>query len=420
MNYLMLSSPLKKGLLIVLALLLCVAVLGNGVAHASGFLCVSPTGAGRCYSSIQSAVDAANDGGWITIRAGIYVEQVTISGKNLNLVGQHGATVQAPAAMEDTLSPIAGAEGRPIILVYNADVTTRGLTVDGANSAEANPFIQGITFINANGMIRGNVVKNVGFGTPTLPVIDDFPIYMGEGIVVVNFDPSLRTVTVMENWVTNYNASGITVFAEADPNDPTLSNLTVHVLRNTVVGAGPTDAIDQWGIFFGGYNFADAQYSITGSIKGNHIKNQVTVAPYPFPGIGILSYSTANVEMSGNVIENVNAGFIANQASGAQIVYNQIAGPAGDPTGSTGLLISGNNSYVYKNQFKTFEIGTLLFIEDFDFGTAYSTVLDDNRFDNVAMDILTGQGAPTEMLSLSAAKSSGAPNANILNRLPIR
>lgn len=413
------SAPLRKGIQIILVLLLGLTTLGTSSAYAFG-MCVHPTGAGGCFTSIQAAVDAANDGASILIWKGTYVEQVTIIGKNLTLLGKPGAVVRAPASMEDTLSSVAGTEGRPIILVNNADITIRGLVVDGANSAEANPFMQGIAFINADGTIRGNTVKDVGFGTPTLPVIDDFPIYMGEGIVVVNFDPSPRTVTVMENWVSGYNSSGITVFAEADPNDPTLSNLTVHVIKNTVVGAGPTDAIDQWGIFFGGYNFADAQYSITGSIKGNRIKNQVTVAPYPYPGIGILSLSTANVEISGNEVENVNAGFIANQAYGAQVTYNKISGPSGNPTGSTGLLYSGRDSYVSGNYFKSLEIGALLFIEDFDFGTAYSTVFDDNRFDKVSMDILTGQGAPVEILSLSATSASDTPNANILNRLPIK
>ncbi len=419
MNYSILSNPLKKGVQIALSLLLGIAALGNGVAHASG-LCVHPTGAGHCFTTIQAAVDAANDGNWIVIRAGKYVEQVTIMGKNLNLIGQPGATVQAPASMEDTLSSVAGTEGRPIILVSDAEVSIRGLIIDGANSAESNPFLQGITFVNADGVIRGNLVKDIGFGEPTLPIVDGEPIYQGEGIIVVNFGTTARTVTVAENRVVNYNTSGITVFAEADPNNPTLSNLTVHVLRNIVIGAGPNDTIDQWGIFFGGYNFADPQYSITGTIKGNWIKNQVTVDPYPFPGIGVLSLSTANVEISGNVIENVNAGFIANQASGAQITGNQVAGRTGDPTGSSGLLLSGNNNFVSGNQFKSLEIGALLFIEDFDFGTAYGTVLDDNRFDKVALDILTGQGAPVETLSLSAARSSDMPNTNILNRLPIK
>src|SRR5687767_5023129 len=103
--------------LVMLALILIVMTgLGNSVAYASS-LCVHPAGAGRCFTSIQAAVDAANSGDQIIIRAGKYVEQVTISGKNLTLVGRSGAVVQAPAEMQDTLSPVFGFPGRPILLV---------------------------------------------------------------------------------------------------------------------------------------------------------------------------------------------------------------------------------------------------------------------------------------------------------------
>jgi hypothetical protein len=269
-------------------------------------------------------------------------------------------------------------------------------------------------------VIRDNVVKNIGFGEPTLPIVDGEPIYEGEGIIVVNYGTTPRTVTVTGNQVVNYNTSGITVFAEADPSDPTLANLTVNVVDNTIIGSGPNDTLEQWGMFFGGYNFADPQFSITGTIKGNRIRNQITVAPYPVPGVGIVSLSTSNMEVSNNIIENVNVDLIANQASGAQIVNNQFTGQAKNSAGTSGLLYSGKDSFVSGNRFRSLEIGALLFIEDYDFGTAYSTVFDDNRFDKVDMDMLTGQGAPTAALSLKTAKSSDAPNANILNRLPIR
>src|SRR5688572_6036829 len=114
---------------ILIVLLLTTTVLANSVAYAAG-LCVHPSGAGRCFTSIQAAVDAANDGDQISIRAGTYIEQVTIIGKDLSLVGRPGATLQAPASMEDTLSIVAGVEGRPIILVSDANVTIRDLTID--------------------------------------------------------------------------------------------------------------------------------------------------------------------------------------------------------------------------------------------------------------------------------------------------
>jgi hypothetical protein len=117
-------------------------------------------------------------------------------------------------------------EARPIILVAEAEVTIRALIIDGANSAANNPFLEGIAFINADGVIRSNVVKNIGFRAPTLP---DDGSYQGEAIFVVNFGATPRTVTIAENYVTNYNSSGITIFAQAMPEDPTLGNLTVKM-----------------------------------------------------------------------------------------------------------------------------------------------------------------------------------------------
>lgn len=414
-----LSTPLKKGIQIGLILLLGLTTLGTNAVYAFG-MCVHPTGAGHCFTSVQAAVDAANDGASILVWKGKYVEQVSIIDKNLTLIGRPGAVIQAPATMEDTLSPIAGAEGRPIVLVNHANVTIRGLTIDGANSAEANPAISGILFVNADGVIRDNQVKNIGFGTPTLPIIDGEPIYQGEGIIVVNFEATPRTVTVAENWVSNYNTIGITVFAEADQNDPTLQNLTVNVLNNTVVGSGPTDAIDQLGIFFGGYNFADPQFSITGTIKGNRVRDLIALEPHPLPGVGIATLSTANVEIADNAVDNTNIGMAANQASGAQITNNQIVGATQDPYSSIGLMTSGQYLQISKNRFKKMGTGVMLFVEDSMFGSTLSTGIDDNRFEFVAMDIVTGPGSEQiDLLSAKSATSSGPATADIWKRLPI-
>jgi hypothetical protein len=370
MNYLLYSSPFKKGLQIVLALALGVALLGSSAAYASG-LCVSPTGAGHCFKSIQAAVDAAHDGSQILIQPGKYVEQVTIAGKNLSLIGRHGATIQAPAAMEDTLSAIAGMEARPILLVAEAKVTVRDLVIDGANSVASNPFMYGIAFINADGSIRGNVVRNIGFGTPTLP---EDGSYQGEGIVVVNFGATPRTVTIAENYVANYNASGITIFAQGMPEDPTLGALTVNVVNNTVVGSGSNPVLPQWGVFFGGYEGAQ----MAGSLKGNRIRDLLTVDQYPAPGAGIAMKDTTNVEVSDNVIENADMG----------------------------LSVSGMGTQVLDNRFKRVSNGILLFVDFPDYGSAVGTVLEDNRFENVYMDIMTG---PAMMFKAAAQAAPDSP-----------
>lgn len=381
MKNLLSSSPFRKGLQIALSLLLGVALLGSNAAYASG-LCVHPTGAGNCFTSIQAAVDAANDGDQITIRPGTYAEQVTILGKSLSLIGRRGAIIQAPSAMEDTLSPIAGVEARPIILAVEAEVTIRDLVIDGVNSAASNPFLYGIAFINAAGTMRNNVVKNIGFGTPTVP---EDGSYQGEAIVVVNFGSTPRTVNIVDNYVTNYNASGMTIFAQAMPEDPTLGTLTVNVRNNTVIGSGPNAVLGQWGMFVGGYEGAQ----MTGSVKNNRIRDLITIDQYPSPGMGIATHDTTNLEIFGNIIENANIG----------------------------LNVSGMGAQVLENRFKKMEAGILLVVETPQYGgSALGATLEDNRFDNVYMDIMTT--APGMFEAAAKTMSASASESDQPKRLP--
>jgi hypothetical protein len=390
MNYVIPSNTFRRGLQIALLLLLGMAALGNGVGRAAG-LCVHPTGAGRCFTSIQAAVDAANSGDRILIRAGNYIEQVTIIGKDLTLIGRSGAVVQAPANMADTLTPVAGVEGRPIILVAEAEVTIHDLTIDGANSAANNPFLEGIVFINAGGLIQDNLVKNIGFGAPTLPIVNGEPSFQGEGMLVVNLGAAPRTVTIAKNSVVNYNSSGITVFAQALPGDPTLVNLTAHVVDNTVIGSGPNQAIGQWGVFFGAYENEQISPQITGTLKGNRIQDLITVDFFPSPGVGIVTRLTTNLEIATNQLENVNIG----------------------------LTVSGWFGQVLENRLKRADTGILLFVEDPYFGSAIGFVLDENRFEHVAMDMVTGPGMSFAMAAASAPETPSQWQRNRLFQQPL-
>jgi len=396
-----------KRFVFVTLLLITMLGVGTSVAQAAG-PCVHPTGAGKCFSSIQAAVDAARDGERISIRAGKYVEQVTILDKNLTLIGGPGVLIEAPQDMQDTLSAVAGVEGRPILLVAGGDVSLRNLTVDGVNSAEQNPFLDGITYVNAGGEIRDNVVRNTGFGEPRLPLVDGQPSYQGNGIVVANQMADPRSIVIAENQVTGFNSVGITVFAETDPMNPAQSTLEAQIIDNTVVAQGANDVIDQWGIFFGGYNFADPQTSVTGTIRGNNIRGAMTTAPYPLPGIGIVTLFSHDVAIEQNSIETVNLGLAANLAFSARITENQVLGPKVLGTGTTGLILSGSDSSVTENRFKSLDLGIFLMVEDPNFGSALNTAIQANRFDKVGMELMTSAGA---VMAKAAAAREALPAA---------
>ncbi|HJS18817.1 MAG TPA: hypothetical protein VJ785_08710 [Anaerolineales bacterium] len=377
-------------------LLLALTGLWTSTAEAAG-PCVHPTGAGKCFSSIQAAVDAASDGDQISIRSGKYVEQVTIFGKNISLIGQQGAVIEAPHEMQDTMSAVTGVEGRPIILAAGADVTLRNLTIDGANSAEENPFLYGIVYASAGGEIRNNLVRNIGFGEPRLPIIDGWPSYQGNAITVANQMETPRTILIAGNNLVKFNSVGITVFAETDPANPAQSTLTAHILDNMVVAQGTNGVIDQWGIFLGGYNFTKPQFSVSGTIRGNQVRDALTTAPHPLPGIGIVTLYTHDLEIDHNTVENVNVGLAANLAFTARITANLVNGPKHAGSGSTGLIFSGSDSAVSENCFKRLDLGILLMVDDPSFGSALNTVLDGNQFEKVGADLMTGASPSAAM-----------------------
>src|SRR5215475_2057941 len=66
------------------------------------------------YPTIQAAVDAAASGDEIRIAAGTYTEQVMITSKNLSLVGESGAVLQAFPTM--TRVPLPQHAPVPVLL----------------------------------------------------------------------------------------------------------------------------------------------------------------------------------------------------------------------------------------------------------------------------------------------------------------
>jgi hypothetical protein len=400
----MYKRMLRRSVLLGTAILLVIAGTVS-VANAAN-LCVRPSGAGGCYTSIQAAVDAANSGDQIIIRSGKYTEQVTIIGKDLTLVGRDNAVVQAPAVMEQTLIDLTGS--RPIIGVANAEVTIRNLIVDGLNSAANNPFIEGITFMDAGGVIRDNVIRNVGFGEPTLPIDETTgaPLYQGDPIVVVNLAATPRTVTIAENLIVNYNDIGIVVGSVPDPSTATGSNLTAHILDNTLIGMGANDVIDQWGMSLFTDGVDDPLLFLTGTVSGNRVRDMVTVDPFPFPGIGIFTFGNYNMHFTDNVVDNSNVGINAVRAFSAVIAENRLTGSSPVAPGNTGLFLAGSDGQVRNNRFRKFDIGIFLSIDNEFIGITYNTVLDDNRFENVPADVLTSPGP------LAAATDSAARNSS--------
>lgn len=130
------------------------AILGAGVVTAAPQPCVNPTGSGGCASSINAAIAAAPAGATITIRRGIYTENVAVT-KTLTLRGEGDPTVRPAVAGPTVCSGSSLCPGASnVILVQADDVTIEGLTVDGHNpSLHSGVFAGGVELAARNGII---------------------------------------------------------------------------------------------------------------------------------------------------------------------------------------------------------------------------------------------------------------------------
>jgi nitrous oxidase accessory protein NosD len=355
---------------------LLIATSGGRIAKAAS-ICVSEDGSGGCLRSIQAAVDAAAPGSTILVKTGTYTEQVTIDGKDLVLRGQPGAIIQAPDNMEPNADP-----ERSVIGVLNATVTIRGLIIDGLNSGEENPGLAGISFINAGGDIRHNIVRRIGFGSPRLRDYtgDDEPDYEGYAIQVLNFDSIARHVIIAENTVTGYNSNGITVLAVSETGPEIPPVLTAYVVDNTVVGLGRTDVLDQWGIQIG--------EGVSGRVRGNRVRGNVATDAAPAPAYAIFVVVSEAVSVHSNVLRNNQIGIGVFYSATVLVSDNEISGPRPKAVGYTGIEILSAGTHVRETTFRNLEVGISIL------AGATDTKLVQNRFIRVATAVDDQTGGP--------------------------
>jgi hypothetical protein len=226
--------------LLLIAFLL--AVMLPQRTHAAATLCVNPSGGMGCYTTIQSAIDAATSGDTITIAAGVYAEfiQINFNKPNLTLLGA-GANA----------TYLDGAHAHPVLAV-TGDATIRGVTIrNGQSGNGAGVMLNSATLHLSACVITHNQATSAGGGG-----IDN---YAGS----LNID----TCTISDNQAPNYDGGGINnsgaLFvtnsiisgnsAKAGGGIDSVGNLTLansQVTGNTVTDSGG-------GILFAGTKTAD-------------------------------------------------------------------------------------------------------------------------------------------------------------------
>ncbi|MBL8007390.1 MAG: right-handed parallel beta-helix repeat-containing protein, partial [Ignavibacteria bacterium] len=230
--------------------------------------------------SIQRGIDAASAGFTVNVGNGNFTEQTEIN-KNLTILGQgfSNTTVTSPNTL--AISYITTGVNKPVVFVHDAaDVTIKGITVNGAGKGNANNRFQGIAYWNAGGTVRDCEIKSVR-NSP----IDG--VQAGVGIYAYADNGTPRNLSVIKNNINDFQKNA-TVFNGDD--------LSARIDSNTITGAGPVSFIAQNGI--------QLSEGANGSIRYNTISG-LSYIPSSYVSCGILLYqpdspdTTANNSLTG-------------------------------------------------------------------------------------------------------------------------
>jgi len=103
------------------------------------------------YTTIQAAIDAANDRDTILVRAGLYVEHIVVN-KSIGIFGLDFPTIS-------TYSPASGF-GFPTVSIRTSNVTISGFILQHEGPRPLKEYDQGIDLGAANCDIIGNVIRH--------------------------------------------------------------------------------------------------------------------------------------------------------------------------------------------------------------------------------------------------------------------
>ncbi|HEX5283533.1 MAG TPA: right-handed parallel beta-helix repeat-containing protein [Bryocella sp.] len=367
-----------------------------GVAGAAT-LCVNHHSNTGCYSSITSALAAAQPGDVINVAQGTYAEDVLIT-KSISLVGGNQFSTIIDATGKSNGIYIDGLDTPGL-----AGVTVRGFTIQNAN-------YEGMLIQNASNVtVSGNTVQlndrdeTNGTGCDGLPPFetneaDD----CGEGIHLMGVDHS----TIAENTV-QYNSGGILISDETAPNHDNV--ITKNMVRDNAYDCGITMA-------------SHSAYVKTGTaplafgISHNTISENVSMhngfgSPGGGAGVGLFAPGPGNVTIDNSVVNNR---LIDNSQPGVSIhnhvnltFPNHPPNPNVNDNAIVGNYISGNGP--------DSDVGTTVTTGISVLGTTPITglVISGNTIEHEGVDVGVNNGALLELhLNNLNGRNIGVENLN--------
>lgn len=296
------------------------------------------------YTTIQEAIDAAQNYDRVSVGEGMYMEQLVVDGKVLEIVGAgfKKTIIQSPACLDVTFTEEKNY--RCVVgVINNANVALRNVTIDGRGMGNENSGFVGLGIRNAKGTLQYCKVENVC----DTPMSDEAH---GVGIYAFNDDGKDRSVEIMNCTVKGYQKCGI---AFNGPNTVGLASSC------NVLGAGPIEAIAQNGV--------QIAFNASGVVDG------CTINAHCFKGlnqtaVGVLLHHSPFAELK-------NCPLLANNQTGTYFVNtsgrftNNITVASVNAQGLkgdfTGLSIDGQGPQGHHLEVKAFgdgQIGTGYFL----------------------------------------------------------
>lgn len=262
----------------------CLAWIGVATAHAQ--FVVDPGGQGT-HTTIQSAIDDADDGFEIVVMPGTYFERIDFSGKAVRLRGSAPANAQTVAATVidgqgiDTVVTFASGEGPGSVL--------QGFTV---RHGDSNPHGGGIICVNGSSprILANRIVANTSY-------LNGAGLYCASGA-----SPLIRDNVFFDN---QCNGRGGAIYAESGS----------PLIEHNVIDANSAGCSAGGGVYLaegtGGAvlranditrNFSRLGGGVAVANAGPRIERNRIVSNVGFPRGGGVSLANANVTFTSNIV----------------------------------------------------------------------------------------------------------------------
>jgi len=277
------SKPQQRSHCLTLGLAFCslMALLAPRLARAKTTplaLCVDPAGAGGCFTTIQGAVNSVPAGGdaVITIAAGTYLENLTVSGITVSFIGAGVGQTIVDGSVDPSLSTFTF-------------------------QTQANGELHGMTIQNGGGPIGGNILfdqqsPKTGKGVGSLTIENceitggmPAPHYLPEHTVFFWG----KSLVVDSTTIANNNVGGLAIYGSPH----------VYITNTTITGnSTPSNTASAAGC---GLRISSGTIVLNNvTITDNHCVGTVGSGHQPTQGGGIWLDFPPKVSMANTVIAN--------------------------------------------------------------------------------------------------------------------